>query len=96
MRVYFEVIISGGNLYLAGSDAIELRVDLLASTDIAFIKEQVFLLKIHSQLPIIYTVRSADQGGAFKGSDEEAFALLGVSISPPFLASNHFDFLNFS
>ncbi|EJD41005.1 Pentafunctional AroM protein [Auricularia subglabra TFB-10046 SS5] len=48
-----------------GADAVELRVDLLASTDHAYVREQVALLRGATSLPIVYTVRTKAQGGAF-------------------------------
>jgi pentafunctional AROM polypeptide len=57
---------------------LELRVDLLSSLDISYVKEQVSLLKAHTTLPIIFTLRSSDQGGKFDGSPEEAQNLLGM------------------
>lgn len=53
-----------------GVDALELRVDLLRSWESAFVAEQVALLRRHSPLPIIYTVRSRGQGGRYPDDDE--------------------------
>lgn len=71
-----------------GSDAIELRVDLLvdpASKDglpgPLFLQEQIALLRSSSRLPLIFTLRSKSQGGAFP--DEEvarAVELYGVGL----------------
>ncbi|KAJ3324463.1 3-dehydroquinate dehydratase (3-dehydroquinase) [Boothiomyces sp. JEL0866] len=52
-----------------GADALELRVDLLEQTDIDTVCENVAVLKAHTSLPIIFTVRTAGQGGKFP-SDE--------------------------
>ncbi|KAF9142673.1 3-dehydroquinate dehydratase (3-dehydroquinase) [Mortierella sp. GBA39] len=64
-----------------GSDAIELRVDLLKSpsTSISFrdhVAQQVSLLRRHSELPILYTVRSVSQGGQWPDNDVEGMATL--------------------
>eukprot|EP00842_Homolaphlyctis_polyrhiza_P006238 jgi/Hompol1/6615/HPOL_000965-RA len=48
-----------------GANAIELRVDLLASTDHEYVGKQVALLRHLSSLPIVYTVRTKSQGGQF-------------------------------
>lgn len=71
-----------------GSDAIELRVDLLvdpASKDGVpgpeFLQEQIALLRSSSRLPLIFTLRSKSQGGSFP--DEEvsrAVELYGVAL----------------
>jgi len=55
-----------------GVDALELRVDLLENQQHAFVAEQFALLRRNSRLPIIFTVRSKYQGGAFSEQDEEA------------------------
>ncbi|KAJ3276205.1 3-dehydroquinate dehydratase (3-dehydroquinase) [Terramyces sp. JEL0728] len=54
-----------------GADALELRVDLLESTDFDFVAENVALLKASTDLPIIYTVRTDGQGGKFPANDTE-------------------------
>jgi pentafunctional AROM polypeptide len=48
-----------------GAAALELRVDLLESTETEFIGTQVAILRRYSILPIVYTVRSMEQGGRF-------------------------------
>lgn len=65
-----------------GVDALELRVDLLESfTDAAFVVSQVALLRALSPLPIIFTVRSRGQGGAFPDDDEVGmFQLLALGV----------------
>ncbi|KAG9061227.1 3-dehydroquinate dehydratase (3-dehydroquinase) [Linnemannia hyalina] len=64
-----------------GSDAIELRVDLLKSPSalISFrdhVAQQVSLLRRHSELPILYTVRSVSQGGQWPDNDVEGMVTL--------------------
>ncbi|KAF1326634.1 3-phosphoshikimate 1-carboxyvinyltransferase, partial [Globisporangium splendens] len=65
-----------------GVDALELRVDLLKSySDINFVASQVTLLRSLSPLPIIFTVRSRAQGGAFPDDDEATmFQLLHLAV----------------
>lgn len=65
-----------------GVDALELRVDLLQSFyDLDFVKEQVALLRSLSPLPIIFTVRSKNQGGSFPdGAEEQMFKLLHLAV----------------
>jgi len=60
--------------------ALELRVDLLEHMSPEFIKSQIYLLRVHSNLPIIYTVRSKDQAGKFVGNEEEMMQLLEVGL----------------
>ena len=48
-----------------GIDAWELRVDLLGSSDLTFLSFQVATLRRYSSLPIIFTVRTAPQGGRY-------------------------------
>jgi pentafunctional AROM polypeptide len=62
-----------------GAHAIELRVDLLKTIDHDFVRQQIAHLRRHSSLPIIFTVRSATEGGQFKGSDGEYQALVGLA-----------------
>ncbi|GMM43615.1 pentafunctional protein [Pichia kluyveri] len=60
----------------AGCNAVELRVDLLESYDIDFVAEQVGLLRTHCDLPIIFTIRTKSQGGAFNDDDYESIEAL--------------------
>ncbi|KAK3714342.1 3-dehydroquinate dehydratase (3-dehydroquinase) [Vermiconidia calcicola] len=71
-----------------GSDAIELRADLLVDAKSAdgiptpdFLVEQVALLRASSTLPLIFTLRTVSQGGRFPDDDtERAFALYRVAL----------------
>lgn len=71
-----------------GSDAIELRVDLLQDPDSKdglpgpeFLQDQISLLRSSSRLPLIFTLRSASQGGMFPDGDvERAVALYAVGL----------------
>ena len=54
---------------VVGSDAVELRVDLLESFDPEFVARQVALLRSVAKVPIVYTVRTASQGGKFPDDD---------------------------
>ncbi|KND03822.1 3-phosphoshikimate 1-carboxyvinyltransferase [Spizellomyces punctatus DAOM BR117] len=54
-----------------GADALELRVDLLASQDEEYVGKQVSLLRRHSELPIVFTVRTAGQAGKFPDDDHD-------------------------
>ncbi|KAI8810368.1 EPSP synthase-domain-containing protein [Cladochytrium replicatum] len=61
-----------------GVEALELRVDMLERAgEIDWVGDQVALLKAHTTLPIIFTVRTKGQGGAFADDAvEEMFELL--------------------
>ncbi|KAL1413481.1 hypothetical protein Q8F55_001255 [Vanrija albida] len=69
-----------------GSDAIELRVDLLSPTGKApttptlppasYVAKQLAQLRLVSGLPIVYSVRSKDQGGWAPSNDAEGYAAL--------------------
>ncbi|KAG0308829.1 3-dehydroquinate dehydratase (3-dehydroquinase) [Dissophora globulifera] len=65
-----------------GSDVIELRVDLLKvreNDNISFrshVAQQVSLLRRHSSLPILFTVRSVSQGGQWPDKDVEGMVSL--------------------
>lgn len=50
---------------VVGSDAVELRVDLLKSQDLDFVTEQMAILRQYTDMPIIFTVRTVSQGGTF-------------------------------
>ncbi|KAF4139019.1 Shikimate / quinate 5-dehydrogenase [Phytophthora infestans] len=67
-----------------GADALELRVDLLKyAEDTKFVAAQVALLRSLSTLPIIFTVRSKVQGGAFPDGEEhekKMFELLQLGV----------------
>ncbi|KAN0131738.1 Pentafunctional AroM protein [Lactarius tabidus] len=76
----------------AGVDAIELRVDLLRSPgdidsvgthipSLGYVTEQVTAIRRVSSLPIVYTVRTVSQGGAFPDkSVKEAFDLFRLAL----------------
>ncbi|KAG1740967.1 hypothetical protein EDB19DRAFT_1707078 [Suillus lakei] len=71
-----------------GVDAVELRVDLLRAPDAlgaippqAYVTAQVAALRRATSLPIIFTVRTIGQGGAFPNNAEsDAFELLGLAL----------------
>lgn len=63
-----------------GVDALELRVDLLQDRTPWSILRQVAILKFATRLPIIYTVRSKDQCGAFPNDAEAIFKLLALGL----------------
>ncbi|KAK3315243.1 EPSP synthase-domain-containing protein [Apodospora peruviana] len=54
---------------VVGSDAVELRVDLLEDFDPEFVATQVALLRSAARIPIVYTVRTVSQGGKFPDED---------------------------
>ncbi|SPO05797.1 probable Pentafunctional AROM polypeptide [Cephalotrichum gorgonifer] len=54
---------------VVGSDAVELRVDLLQDQSLESVEKQVSLLRSAAQLPIIFTVRTVSQGGKFPDED---------------------------
>ncbi|KAI1187918.1 EPSP synthase-domain-containing protein [Nemania serpens] len=54
-----------------GSDAVELRVDLLEDLTPESVGSQISLLRSTSKLPIVFTVRSESQGGQFRWDREE-------------------------
>lgn len=75
-----------------GVDALELRVDLLRSNknyeslddpipDITYVSDQVAALRRVSGLPIVFTVRTKSQGGAFPDhAEQEIFTLLDLAL----------------
>ncbi|KAH9061176.1 Pentafunctional AroM protein [Lactarius vividus] len=75
-----------------GVDAVELRVDLLRSQgqldsvgpqipSLSYVSEQVTAIRRVSTLPIVYTVRTLSQGGAFpEKSVKEAFDLFRLAL----------------
>ena len=66
---------------VVGCDAVELRIDLLESYSIEFVAEQVSILRSTAKLPIIFTVRTAGQGGRFPDDDhEQALGLYKLAL----------------
>lgn len=71
-----------------GVDAVELRVDLLRAHNAlgaipsqAYVTAQVAALRRATSLPIIFTVRTISQGGAFPdNSEKDAFELLALAL----------------
>jgi len=80
----------GDAAVLVGIDAVELRVDLLSPSSpikvpntpsIEYVTQQLALLRYFTNLPIVYTVRTAGQGGAFPdGSEDHLFDLLDIGL----------------
>ncbi|MCE3488404.1 type I 3-dehydroquinate dehydratase, partial [Staphylococcus aureus] len=56
-----------------GVDVLELRVDLLRECTPAFVREQVAELRRITPLPLLYTVRSASQGGRLPDESEDLY-----------------------
>ncbi|EPE07503.1 pentafunctional arom polypeptide [Ophiostoma piceae UAMH 11346] len=67
---------------VVGSDAVELRIDLLEDHSVDFVCNQVSLLRsLAKSVPIIFTVRTVSQGGRFPDADSEhALALYRLAI----------------
>lgn len=71
-----------------GSDAIELRADLLVNSERPdgrvtpdFLVEQIAALRSGSSLPFIFTLRTQSQGGRYPdGADEEAIRLYRIAL----------------
>ena len=75
-----------------GVDALELRVDLLRDHDSfdkigpyipskAYVASQLATLRLATSLPIVFTVRTVSQGGAFPDAAEaEAFELFDLAV----------------
>lgn len=61
---------------VVGSDAVELRVDLLKDTTPESVGVQVALLRAAAKIPIVFTVRTQSQGGRFPDDDHEGAAAL--------------------
>ncbi|KAJ7621194.1 Shikimate dehydrogenase [Roridomyces roridus] len=71
-----------------GVDAVELRVDLLSDSfgtsipSVPYVKDQIAALRRSTSLPLIFTIRTVSQGGAFPDSaQEEAFELLKLALA---------------
>ncbi|KAI9736650.1 MAG: 3-dehydroquinate dehydratase (3-dehydroquinase) [Cirrosporium novae-zelandiae] len=71
---------------IVGSDAVELRVDLLADPanaipSIDYVTNQLSLLRSVVPLPLVYTIRTKSQGGNFlDDAYDEALALYDLAI----------------
>ncbi|KAH8888162.1 Pentafunctional AroM protein [Thozetella sp. PMI_491] len=66
---------------VVGSDAVELRVDLLEDQSPESVAMQVSLLRSVVEIPIIYTLRTVSQGGRFPDEDIElALKLYQVAL----------------
>jgi len=57
------------------TDAVELRCDLLHSLAPEDVQRQIALLSANCPLPIIFTIRSKTEGGAFTGTQEQYLKL---------------------
>ncbi|KAH6621266.1 EPSP synthase-domain-containing protein [Chaetomium sp. MPI-SDFR-AT-0129] len=66
---------------VVGSDAVELRVDLLENFDAEFVARQVALLRSAAKVPIVFTVRTVSQGGKFPDDKpQQAHELYNVGL----------------
>lgn len=73
---------------VVGSDAVELRVDLLEDYSPEFVATQVALLRAAAKIPIVYTIRTVSQGGRFPDNEHELALRLyqtGLRIGVEFL-----------
>ena len=67
--------------WVVGHDAVEVRADLFTRQDKASVISQLARVRrVCRSMPIIYTVRSASQGGAFPDDEHEAWELLRVGL----------------
>ncbi|KAJ6551423.1 Shikimate dehydrogenase [Mycena capillaripes] len=73
-----------------GVDALELRVDLLSDQTsfgssippVPYVKDQIAVLRRSTSLPLIFTIRTVSQGGAFPDNAlNEAFELLKLALA---------------
>eukprot|EP00912_Choanoflagellata_sp_UC4_P000720 UC4_evm1s449 len=61
--------------------AVEVRVDLLASQQPEYVLQQLTITRRHcSNLPMIYTVRTRNQGGSFPDDERAAFELMVLGL----------------
>lgn len=66
---------------VVGSDAVELRVDLLEDYHPEFVATQVAVLRSAAKIPIVYTIRTVSQGGKFPDDKfDEALQLYQVGL----------------
>ncbi|KAL8413778.1 hypothetical protein RB594_005137 [Gaeumannomyces avenae] len=73
---------------VVGSDAVELRVDLLEDHSPEFVTKQVALLRYVCNLPIVFTVRTASQGGRYPDDNYEGaltLYLLGIRLGAEYV-----------
>lgn len=63
-----------------GIDMWELRIDLLGSRDPTFLAFQVATLRRHSNLPILFTLRTVKQGGSYPDPNDQQSANALFSI----------------
>jgi len=61
-------------------NALELRVDFFENFSDDFVTEQISLVRRYTDLPIIFTVRTKEQGGNFTGNEAEIFRLLNLGL----------------
>ena len=65
---------------VVGSDAVELRVDLLKDYSPEFVGKQLSILRGAVDVPIIFTIRSRSQGGEFPDEPKLALALYNLAL----------------
>jgi len=67
----------GGPLH----NALELRTDLLANQTPAYIRQQLAVIRRHSQgCPIVFTVRTQNQGGDFPDDEVAMFKVMALGL----------------
>merc|ERR1712066_177958 len=73
-----------------GATVLEFRMDLLKSQGPHSVREQIALLrKAVPGLPIVFTLRSKKEGGAFEGSEAAKSALLAAKGACKVICSHH-------
>ncbi|RPA94196.1 hypothetical protein L873DRAFT_1830394 [Choiromyces venosus 120613-1] len=84
-RSFFEAM-DDINAVTIGSDAVEVRIDLLVDTTdsngvatVPFVSEQLAGLKGKIQLPIVFTIRTKSQGGKFPDGNQERALELDIA-----------------
>ena len=80
VREYMALPDASKQAMIRGVDVVELRVDLLESVEIDFVRMQLALLRRHLPLPILFTVRTRAEGGSFEGSSIHMFELMDMAL----------------
>ena len=65
---------------VVGSDAVELRVDLLRDYSPEFVGQQLSMIRRAVDVPIVFTIRSRPQGGEFPDEPRLSLALYGIAL----------------
>lgn len=75
--------LTAADVTVSAGGVVELRADMLAQTDGAFVHEQISRIRRHlpKDVPLRFVLRTAANGGEFVGEEDNIFRILGYAVT---------------